>query len=74
MAVSGVVTAVDGVGVVFRSAVVVVDVPVKTTGVTGDKHLCSVAVNGDERRKNKAVRLLVAGLRSWYTTGDNSRW
>uniref|UniRef100_A0A251TN16 Uncharacterized protein n=1 Tax=Helianthus annuus TaxID=4232 RepID=A0A251TN16_HELAN len=58
---------------VFRSAVVVVDVPVKTTGVTGDKHLFSgllIVIKGGF----KAVRLLVAGLRGWYTTGDNSRW
>ncbi|KAJ0869715.1 hypothetical protein HanRHA438_Chr11g0492121 [Helianthus annuus] len=42
--------------------------------VTGDKHLCSVAVNGDERRKNEVVRLLVAGLSNWYISGDNSRF
>ncbi|KAJ0857986.1 hypothetical protein HanRHA438_Chr13g0596201 [Helianthus annuus] len=48
-------TAEEGCVKVFQSAFVVVDVPVKTTGVTGDKHLCSVAVSGDERRKNVAV-------------------
>ncbi|MFS7975438.1 hypothetical protein Hanom_Chr10g00880631 [Helianthus anomalus] len=43
------------------------------TGVTGDKHWCSVAVS-DVQRKNGAVRLLVVGLRGCYITGDNSRW
>ncbi|KAJ0532611.1 hypothetical protein HanIR_Chr09g0398901 [Helianthus annuus] len=39
--------AVIGGIMVFRSAVVVVDVMVKKTGVTGDKHLLCGAASGD---------------------------
>nr|GFB04229.1 hypothetical protein [Tanacetum cinerariifolium] len=57
-------TALNGSVMVFSVGRCHGGVPVEMKGVTGDKHLCSGTVSSDQKKK---------GLRSCYTTGENSK-